>query len=168
MRIDFLVTLSFLVVCSNTWAQRCNTAVPSSAPDSRFSVQAGGAEVLDKLTGLVWQRCSLGLTWSDTSCTTTGNAITYNWANALQAAKNMGNGWRVPNIKELQSVVEEACAAPAINEFHFPGTGGDYWTSSPYGTGGSSAWAVNFYSGGLTYANKGYRGFFVRLVRFAQ
>ena len=150
-------------------AQTCKPNIAREAPDSRYQLLNGDTEVKDTKTGLIWQRCSLGQTWSGSSCT--GKAATYDWTNALQTAKNMGNEWRVPNIKELDSLVEEACYNAAINETFFPNTVSSYyWSSSPVANDSSDAWVVDFYQGSDHYNSKYYKnhGYYVRLVRSSQ
>jgi hypothetical protein len=151
---------ALLAVSVITQAQNCNSAIPLKAPDSRYSILADGAQVLDKQTGLIWQRCSLGQEWSGATCTGFGDR--YTWQQALQAAHDLGNGWRLPNIKELQSLVEEACYSPPINERLFPGTiFSYYWTSTPPAFAGNYAYVIYFgyadaydvsYSRGIFYA----------------
>ena len=104
MKILNLVTL--LILTSNSYAV-CDPNITPTAPNNRYELVNNGIEVKDLQTGLIWQRCSLGQTWSGTTCT--GTATTYNWINALRTTVNMGNGWRVPNIKELASLVEQTC-----------------------------------------------------------
>ena len=162
-----LATLMALTV-TMSHAQTCNPNIARSTPDSRYQLLNSGTEVKDTQTGLIWQRCSLGQTWSGTSCT--GTAATYNWANALQTAKNMGNYWRVPSIKELDSLVEEACYNAAINETYFPNTASSYyWSSSPLANYYSNyAWIVDFSRGfGNHYGLKN-DNYYVRLVRSGQ
>ncbi|MCB1656817.1 MAG: DUF1566 domain-containing protein [Pseudomonadales bacterium] len=161
-----LIISTFLLALSTTNYAACNSAITRTAPDSRYQLLNGDTEVKDTQTGLIWQRCSLGQTWSGTSCT--GTAATYNWTNALQTAKNMGNGWRVPNIKELDSLIEQACYSPSINETYFPNTQSNwYWSSSPVANNSSNAWIVYFYDGGDHYDNKSHYHY-VRLVRSGQ
>ena len=161
------LTVALLILSVAAQAQTCNPAMTRKAPDSRYTVQAGGGEVLDTQTGLIWQRCSLGQSWSGSTCA--GSAGVYTWQSALQAARDLGNGWRVPNFKELQSLVEEACYSPAINETLFPATatGSYYWTSSPYAHVGNGAWVVYFGYGGTNADNKNNNNY-VRVVRSGQ
>ena len=161
---NILKLAALLVATSHSHAQTCNANITRSAPDSRYELLNNNTEVKDSKTGLIWQRCSLGQTWSGSSCT--GTASTYNWTNALQTAANMGNGWRLPNIKELASLVEEACYNPSINETYFPNTiSSYYWASSPVAYGSSRAWIVNFYYG---YGYDKSVNHYVRLVRASQ
>ena len=161
------LTATLLALSVAAQAQTCKPAITRKAPDSRYAVQAGGAEVQDTQTGLIWQRCSLGQSWNGATCA--GSAGVYTWQSALQAARDLGNGWRVPNSKELQSLVEEACYSPAINETLFPATatGTYYWTSSPYYDGGNGAWVVDFSHGGTSSSFR-YGGYYVRVVRSGQ
>ena len=147
-------------------AQTCKPNIAREAPDSRYQLLNGDTEVKDTKTGLIWQRCSLGQTWSGSSCT--GKAATYDWTNALQTAKNMGNEWRVPNIKELDSLVEEACYNAAINETFFPNTVSSYyWSSSPVANGSNYAWLV-YFGYGDDHRNGKDDVNYVRLVRSSQ
>ena len=80
-----LLTLSFASLCVS----------PSYAEDS-------GTWTNPK-TGLTWQRCSLGQTWSGYGCD--GEPKAYTWDDAQQAAKAVGDGWRVPAASELLGLV---------------------------------------------------------------
>lgn len=162
------LTLSVCMV-SAAQAQTCNPNMVRTAPDSRYElvVGSGGSEVLDKQTGLIWQRCSLGQSWNGTTCT--GDASSHTWTDALAKAKAVGNGYRLPNIRELRSLTEKACTQPAINNSFFPSTaGGEYWSASPYAGDNSYAWSVSF---GVRYSNFNhtkYNKYYVRAVRVAQ
>lgn len=136
---------------SLTHAQTCNTdSIPATTPDNRFEIISGGREVKDKVTGLIWQRCSVGQTWNGSTCT--GSATVHTWQQALKVAKDLGNGYRLPNIKELNSIVERQCDELTINSKVFPNTAnGTYWSSSPKSEHNSQypnmKWVVSFYYG---------------------
>ncbi len=149
-------------------SQTCNDSIPASAPNSRYEVLTDDSEVLDKQTQLVWQRCSIGHSWDGAACT--GTAAQYNWKDALAAAESLGNGYRLPNFKELFSLVEAKCFDPAINTDIFPDTLNFYfWSSSPYLDvieADNSVWCMNFQDGQLVAGcYKGAEGLYVRAVR---
>ena len=80
-------------------------------------------------------RCSLGQTWDGNSCR--GVSANFSWVEAINAGENETfanhSDWRVPNIKELNSILEDACYEPAINENIFPLTPQSFfWSSSPH------------------------------------
>lgn len=159
MKKHIIITAFLLAYTVNVGAQTCNPAIISTAPNSRYELLNNGTEVKDKKTNLIWQRCSVGQTWSG-SCL--GAATSLNWSQALAYAE--GGIWRVPNIKELQSLLERSCTNPAINLAIFPNTSNSAWSSSTFASVSSSAWYLNFYSGDSFQGNKG-SGPSVRLVR---
>lgn len=130
----FVLILCPLVFCNAVDAQQvCNDRVNQTAPTSRY-IDNGNGTVTDVRTGLMWERCMMGYTFSDNgtpanladdSCTASAT-ITFLWQQALQGAADRNaagfTDWRLPNIKELISLVEHKCASPAINETIFPGT----------------------------------------------
>lgn len=149
-------------------AQTCQPNIRESTPTSRFKVNTNGT-VLDQKTGLMWKRCTEGLSGAD--CATGSPAYT-DWAGALGWAANSGfagyKDWRLPNQKELRSLVEVKCYRPAINLTVFPGTSNaGYWSSSPFAYSAIFAWFVGF---DLGYSSGNYRNDYnaVRLVRGGQ
>ncbi len=155
----------FVLAHNSVWAA-CNPYVRMTAPDQRYNVDSAAGLVTDTITGLIWQRCTLGQ--SDADCSS-GTATPHNWQEALQAAASSTfaayNDWRLPNRKELASLVERQCYSPAINSNVFPGTeNGCYWSSSPNADNNYNAWGVDFLVG---YHYRNYKGFTcsVRLVR---
>lgn len=109
----------------------------------------GNGTVSDSATGLTWMRCSVGQTWSSSTCT--GAAQNYTWYQTQSVTQSFAgqSDWRVPSVRELQTLVNRTLFAPAIDRTAFPNTPAtDYWTStslvsstSPY------AWEVNFEAG---------------------
>lgn len=151
-------------------ASICNyDNIAATAPASRFTDNGDGT-VTDQATRLQWKRCSEGQTWSGGTCT--GRLISYRWQQALQHADTAidagKSDWRLPNIKELTSIVEEACIRPAIDLSVFPAAPDDgYWSSSPAAAIPDKAWRTNFYYGDIQPYGKGYDSR-VRLVRGGQ
>ncbi|MDD2341767.1 MAG: DUF1566 domain-containing protein [Tolumonas sp.] len=154
-------------------AQFCQPeSIPASTPDSQL-IDNGDGTINDIKTGLMWKQCSEGQSGSDCA---TGSGEGFTWINALQRAQAINNNggfashsdWRVPNIKELSSLVEHQCSFPAINQASFPNTYPSlYWSSSALTRGNGSPWVVEFSSGynGSFSQNDGGNVGFLRLVR---
>lgn len=152
-----------MLVSSLAGAQLCRTAIVSTVPDSRYQVRPGGEEVLDLETNLIWRRCSQGQTWTGVTCR--GEVSRFSWRGALRAAQGMGGGWRVPNVKELLSLMDDACVTPAVNETVFPATPiAWFWTSTQFAYYRGSAWLVYSNAGHADNGNKA-DAYPVRLVR---
>jgi hypothetical protein len=122
----------------------------------------GDGTVTDNNTLLVWEKKVSG-----SSCLHCVDD-TYTFANAtgaFLAAINAEGGsglgghsdWRVPNVKELQSIVDYSKSFPDPTiASGFPGsTAADfYWSSTPYAGLSSLAWGVGFDGGGLSVGGK--------------
>ncbi|CAK0755237.1 exported hypothetical protein [Gammaproteobacteria bacterium] len=131
----------------------------------------GDGTVTDHSTGLMWAQCSEGQTGSDCA---TGNVTTMTWADALNAAKNSRLGgyidWRLPNVKELQFLVDYFGSSFLIDREFFPNTpSAGFYSSSPHavslGSACPTAWPVDFGYGGIgCYSGRG-PNYAVRLVR---
>jgi len=167
-----------MVACMLIWGgqalavQTCLTTITASTPTADF-IDYGNGTVRHTKTGLMWKQCSEGL--SGAGCAI-GAATPYTWQGALQAAQTLDAGggfagftdWRVPNIKELHSIVEVQCGLPAINATIFPATvSNSYWQASPYAGFAPNAWSVHFGDGSdnNSYLSIKSNTYYVRLVR---
>ncbi len=132
-------------------------------PSPTYTYSANGSEVIDTSTGLVWRRCLEGQTWSGSACS--GTAATYTHENALIQAKNQ-TGWRLPNVKELSSVMRPELGFPAVDKTAFPGVpfvNGEFWTSTPNASFTDAVGKV-YFGGELWMATRS-NSYYVRLVR---
>jgi len=146
--------------------QTCSDKILATAPEAAFIVKQDGTAV-DKRTGLMWMRCSLGQSWTGKTCR--GKAASYAWRDALTAAAGYEfagySDWRLPNKNELESIVEGRCISPAIDEKVFPATPAVYcWSSSPYSGVTRGAWSVDFGYGSVNASIKS-GAINIRLVR---
>lgn len=151
--------------------QSCNANMTETAPASRFTVNPNQT-VTDQATGLIWKQCLQGL--SGANCIT-GSAKSVTWQQAFNEAQNEDfadqSDWRLPNIKELSSIIERACDGPAINIMVFPrsssGLFSFVWSASPFNSNADDAWIVSFDSGSADNVDR-VSNFSVRLVRGGQ
>jgi hypothetical protein len=108
----------------------------------------GDGTITDNLTQLIWQKVP------NTSALTWEQALTY--AEGLVVAG--ASDWRLPNIKELQSLNDETVTNPSVNTTYFSTIGvKNYWSSTtllPNPSNLTSAWYWNTQFGITTYDTK--------------
>jgi hypothetical protein len=116
----------------------------------RFA-EIDGLVVRDGATGLLWPRLA--------------NALGYpaGWAQALEAVADLNrqrfcgrSDWRLPNRRELRSLVDHGAKNPALPEGHpfrevFLGW---YWTSTTKTGQSAYAWSVHFEGGRMFFGRK--------------
>ncbi len=109
-------------------------------------VISGAGIVTDNNSGLMWQQEDDG--------------TEKEWEEAIEYCEGLSlagySDWRLPNIKELESITNDEEYNPSINESYFPNTQSDYYWSSTSFTDlfyTFHAWGVDFYDGhvGISY-----------------
>jgi hypothetical protein len=153
---------------------RCVRPTPTPQP-IRFMVSSPTAEqpvVLDNITGLEWQGCTAGL--SGDSCNV-GSVGIHTWQQALAFCEDLHWGghtdWRLPDVKELRSIVDSRRTGPAIDPSAFPATPPDdssgFWSSTSVVFWENAAWWMRFYAGEGSFGDKNNIDFasYVRCVR---
>lgn len=150
--------------------QACKTDnITATAPSSRYQQKDDGS-IIDTKTGLMWRTCLEGV--AGKACDE-GEPLALTWAEALVYVPVFnGEGgfaghtdWRLPNIRELSTLVELQCVGPAINLAIFPNTAStDVWSSSPAYFHTHYSWHVDFNTGAFTYGERE-KPKAVRLVR---
>ncbi len=121
-------------------------ALPAPAFDRRIPA-LNEPVVRDSSTGLMWQGCSGGQ--SGEACE--GDAENFgSWEQALEHCNTSDWGghsdWRLPSIKELQSIVDYGRYSPSIDSVNFPNTMVDdlYWSSTTKAGEPYKAWAIEY------------------------
>ena len=152
MKYIFIKSTIFLIIfAQTTCAQTCKDTIPTST-DGHF-VDNGNGTITDISTSLIWKKCSEGQSWNKHTNDCDQTAKDSTWEKALLFAKNPDEKlgqyhWRIPNIKELYSLIEVSCYNPSINLNFFPNTSSDfYWSSSPHATNDKEVWTLSFHKG---------------------
>jgi len=174
----FILPLSSLVfVFSSTVnAQTCKKDfIKETHPKGQYLINDDGT-VTDIVNGFMFQLCSVGQVFNEEDISCTGQPTTFlDWPQALHgASQEMSfagyDDWRIPNIKELSSLVERACVAPAIDLSVFVSTPSSvYWSStfdhtSSYNNIVVQGRVVNFADGTEVIDNVS-EDHFIRLIR---
>ena len=113
------------------------------APGARFvaSTTGGISTKLDSATGLVWQQ---GV----------GPQLVV-WSDAVSYCAGLSGNFRLPSIKEMQTIVDYAVASPGptINAAFPAPTPASYyyWTSSPLSGVPTGAWLMAADTGALSW-----------------
>lgn len=112
--------------------------VRGPAPQPAAFTDNQDGSVTDRRTGLAWQQqgSPAALTWEE-------------------AGKFCAAPWRLPRIKELQSINDESEVRPSVNHRVFPNTAqSQYWSATPMANRPERAWTVDFTFGIVSYEVK--------------
>ena len=134
------------------------TPVPETTPTSAFVIHNDGTAT-HNLTGLMWQRCMLGGTNPGLSTCNSGSPLLTWQGTLLASARDTTAGytdWRLPNLKELESIVELCGNSPNLNKTVFPflPTLIQFWSSSTYAPNPTEAWTIRLYSNDVQLMSK--------------
>lgn len=122
----------------------------------------GNGTITDKNTGLMWEKKSDdgGLHDKDNAYPWSGGETIWDWLDDVNAEGGTGfagySDWRIPNVKELQSIIDYGRFDPAVdlvfNNNCTPGvdvlsgscTASNYWSSTTEADSAAHAWNVGF------------------------
>ena len=112
-------------------------SAPTNSPMHRFFNNSNGT-VTDLDTGLTWQQGEAQALMS--------------WTNALLYAESLTlagfTDWRLPNIKELESLNDETLTSPSVDANFFPAAkSARYWSSTTQNNRATNAWFAEFITG---------------------
>ena len=134
------------------------TSTPSRSLDNparRFVVVLNNQAVLDRETGLVWEKDTGGK---------------FNWQEAINHCYNAyiggRGGWRLPTIAELTTLIDKS-QTPILGEPFTNVKSSNYWSSTTHASYTNGTWLVDFGSGGVYSGNKS-SSYYVRAVRSGQ
>ena len=102
----------------------------------------------DPKTGLIWEKF--------------GSKKKMSWKKALEYAKTLGSGWRLPTIQELITLINFSKNNPACK---ISGTYSSYyWSSTAYVGYTGYAWYIHFSYGDMSYGDKN-KNYYIRCVK---
>ncbi len=126
---------------------------PGEAP-ALARLALNGGQALDRRTGITWLAKALP---------EDGPVA---WGEALEAARAMGGGWRLPTILELESLADLSRAWPALPPGHPFGPEIDgVWSSTSSGYDPAWAWVLYFGKGAVGVGHKPGKHFKFLLTR---
>jgi hypothetical protein len=117
-------------------------------PSRRFTLVLNNEAVLDNETGLVWHRApSAGVdVWSS------GTSHCALWTIGGR------QGWRMPALSELQTLVEPSAGSPSLppgHPFALTTTPGGFWAQTENASAAGYRYVVNFTNGSISAQNMG-------------
>jgi hypothetical protein len=122
-------------------------------PERRFTDNMDGT-VTDHLTGLIWLKdanCFGERTWGEALSDCNGLEDS---SCGLTDGSRAGD-WRLPNIKELLSLIDYGSVFPALPPGHlFTNVEVTYWSSTNFMNLNDTAWYVSLLSGAMNYDAK--------------
>jgi len=141
-----------VISCDDT-GQDGDLQLGVTSPSPRFNDREDGT-VFDRLTGLMWAKnanlVSEGSTWQE--------AIDFanNYTLGAGGCGASFTDWRLPNIRELQSLIDFSNQNPPLPAGHpflnvLPG---NYWSSTTSANLTNNAWLVSMYSADVLDRNK--------------
>ncbi len=126
----------------NTRAVR--SVITTSFPPPHF-IDNGDGTIKDNYTGLTWQKIQA--------------ADSMSWEGALLYSKTVSLGgksdWRLPNVKEIQSLNDVSKINPSFDNTRFPDVIlGNFWSSTTLIGNTARAWDINVDFGIVSYSDK--------------
>lgn len=106
--------------------------------------------VVDLRYGVEWLRCTVGTVWNGETCVGQPVRLSQEQAKIAiqQANEQIGDGWRLPTLKELEGLICHTCGKPMINAEMFPATQSEpYWTGETNMFSARHYYSVNFFNG---------------------
>ena len=135
----------------SAWSQKID-------PSERFELVMDGAAVLDKETGLVWEKSpDYDQANPENSKKMWGDAFSYCYKKEVGARK----GWRLPAADELASLIDmsQTSGSKLPGGHPFDNVQPYYWSSSIHAVETDYAWGVDFSDGGIYFAGQAFETF---------
>lgn len=113
--------------------QLMTSAAHEGTPADRYEVNLAADTVLDRRTGLTWQRSVA--------------QAQYNQADGKTLCTGLSGGWRLPSFKELLTLVDPTRANPSIDPVFANTPAAQFWTDTADAQAANRAWMISFADG---------------------
>lgn len=132
-----------MVLSLPVFSQICEPLLTTqNISEENFTFNDINGTIYDTVTELKWARCAWGQEWNADKKTCNQFPIKLNWQDALITANDLDYGneteWRLPDIKELMSIIDFQCFIPPLNTTIFPqppaSLDNGLWSSTPVQT----------------------------------
>lgn len=129
----------FLILLGVAFARGIAAAEDTRSATARFIRVLEGTAAQDRQTGLVWEQepDTFHGTWTEAA------------AHCKEKTIGGQGGWRIPDVKELSSLIDSSQKDPSLSPGH-PFTNiksAVYWTGTPSDHDDMVAWHVSFFTG---------------------
>jgi hypothetical protein len=149
-----------VISCPSVGAPGQDAFYKAGCPTEGRFVDQGDGTVTDTCTGLVWQRDTADVNGDGKIDT----ADRFNWLGALRYCESLSfaghDDWRLPNVRELQSIVDYGRYGPAMDPvFGAVSESEWYWSSTSFANDPRAAWFFYLhYGSGLFSEDKNLQG----------
>ncbi|HVR74512.1 MAG TPA: DUF1566 domain-containing protein [Planctomycetota bacterium] len=151
------------ILCDGAVCPGQDGSYRTGCPSERRFTDNGDGTVTDHCTDLHWQKDTADV---DGNGQLTGEDL-LPWCDALAYCENLSfaghDDWRLPNVRELQSIVDYGRSGPSIDSV-LGAVSSAYWSSTSYADYPYVAWGVYFIHGNVNLDGKG-NFYHVRAVR---
>lgn len=118
------ITVNMLQVLRRDWSSLRSLCVSGTGNRQAGTfLSNNNGTVTDSRNGLMWAKCLRGHTWSSAADTCGGTATIAQWPGALQYCSGLGlagyGDWRLPNINELQTLIDPSQPGPYLDQSIF-------------------------------------------------
>ena len=156
-KITLLAWLILLPLSASLNGQTIFAYIDNDWPDSRYIVHGDGT-VTDTATSLMWRQCAGDGVYDAAIKTCSGGLSSVRWHGAIDITNSYSDGtysdWRLPNIKELESIIAYNRSAPTVNTNIFINIDDStsYWSSTPRSSNSTDIYSMiaDFNTGKVT------------------
>ncbi|MBI4602372.1 MAG: DUF1566 domain-containing protein [Planctomycetes bacterium] len=156
--------------CDSATCQGQDGFYATGCPAEARFVDNGDGTVTDNCTGLMWQKDTADVNGDGRLSQEWDGGDAVPWCDALAYCESLTfadhDNWRLPNVRELQSIVNYGRDDPPLDPVFGAAAFTFHWSSTSHAVDPVYAWRVSF-GAGEVYGEDKVNGYYVRAVRNA-